>query len=462
MTNPLTILIVDDEYKMQEILKKFFTSSGYNIICASNTREAIGKFSQNNIDLVITDIKMPGKEDGISLVRKIHNADPYLPIVVITAYGNIPTSVLAMKEGAYDYIVKPFDLDEFKIVIERALKTNETQRELKRLREEVEKKYCFSNIIGKSKKMQDIFDTINKISSTSSTVLIYGETGSGKELIAKAIHYNSSHKEAPFICLNCSAIPSTLLESELFGYCKGAFTDAYKDKPGYLELAKGGSIFLDEIGDTEVFLQAKLLRCLEHKKFLPLGGTAERETEVRFIAATNKNLKEKIAEGKFREDLFYRLNVISINIPPLRERKEDIPLLLEYFLSKYQKQFTLSRDALQIFLDYHWPGNVRELENAVERITLLSKDNVISPEDISEDIKKTEDIICYNAPYSNVKEKFLSQFEKNYFSSLLLTHNHDIVKCAKFAKISSRHLYRKIKEYRLDTKNTFGQNLSKN
>lgn len=457
MTSSLTILVVDDEYKMQEILKKFFTTCGYNIICASNVREAIGKFSQNNIDLVITDLKMPGKEDGISLIKKIHIEDPFCPIVVITAYGNIPTSVSAMKEGAYDYIVKPFDLDEFKIVIERALKSNQTQRELKLLREEVEKKYCFSNIIGKSKKMQDIFETISKISSTFATVLIYGETGCGKELIAKAIHYNSSRKEKPFICLNCSAIPSTLLESELFGYCKGAFTDAYKDKPGYLELAKGGSIFLDEIAEMEMSLQAKLLRCLEHKKFLPLGGTAEREVEVRFIAATNKNLKEKIAEGKFREDLFYRLNVINIPIPPLRERREDIPLLLEYFLSKCQKQFTLSRDALQIFLDYHWPGNVRELENAVERITLLAKNNIINPEDISLEFKKVErelPFLDYNLPYKKAKDNCLKEFERKYFNYLLQKNNGDIGKSSKSAKISRRYFYMKLGEYSIERKNS--------
>ncbi len=475
-----TILVVDDEIKTQEILKTAFSQEGYQVVTAFNEEEALKRFKESQCSLVITDMRMKKKQGGLELIKEI-KTQKNIPIIVITAYGTVESAVEAMKEGAFDYILKPFNLDEIKIVARRALESTRLTREVQSLRKQLKDKYKFDNIIGKSKKMEDIFELIEQIVESRATVLITGESGTGKELISRAIHYRSSRHNKPFIVVHCTALPETLLESELFGYEKGAFTDAYRDKPGYLELAQGGTLFLDEIGDMSPPLQAKLLRVLESLEFIRLGGRETIRVELRFIAATNQDLKEKIKEKTFREDLFYRLNVVPINLPPLRERKEDIPLLVEHFLNKFNLSavpgkgqasqdkkdkvdsakelgragqslgIKLSLPALNLILNYDWPGNVRELENTLERCVLLSKGKTITPEDLPEEIRGSHPKIWSDStllalPYHQA----LSSFEKRYLTETLRKTGGNISRAAEMTGVKRQHLQRKVKEYSIN------------
>ncbi len=371
------VLVVDDEKSMCDFLEIMLKKEGYDVKTATDPKEALDLIEREPYHLVLTDVRMP-EVDGFQILKKVKDVQPETLVIMITAYGSPEGAVEAMKQGAYDYITKPFRVDEVKLIIRKALERYTLWEENRRLRQEVEGRYRFWNIIGKSPKMQQVFDLIEKVSQTKVNVLIVGESGTGKELVAKAIHYNGPRKNRPFVALNCAAIPETLLESELFGYVKGAFTGAATTKRGLLEVADGGTIFFDEVGDLPPLLQAKLLRVIQEREFKRLGGTTDIKVDLRIIAATNQNLEEKIKKGEFREDLFYRLNVIQIKLPPLRERKEDIPLLAQYFLEKYSKELGkemegFSPEAMELLLQYHYPGNVRELENIIERsITLES------------------------------------------------------------------------------------------
>jgi len=369
------ILVADDEQSMREFLDIMLKKEGYKVSLASNGEEAV-KFIDNDLfDLVLLDIRMP-KLDGISTLKKIKAIAPETVVIMITAYASADTAIKAMKEGAYDYITKPFKVEEIKLIINNALEKKNLQKENILLKQVVRDRYHLGNIIGQSPKMVALYDLLEKVSPTKTNILITGESGTGKELVAKAIHYNSPRKEKPFVILNCGAIPEPLIESELFGHMKGAFTDAIATKKGLFEVADEGTIFLDEISELPLLMQVKLLRVLQDKEFKRVGGTEDIRVDVRIISATNKDLEEEVREKHFREDLFYRLNVIQIKLPPLRERKDDIPILANHFLKKYSEELNknilkISPETLQILFHYEYPGNVRELQNIIERAVAL-------------------------------------------------------------------------------------------
>ena len=376
------ILIVDDEQSMLDFLSLMLKKEGYKIITADNGYKAREIIKQEELDLIISDIKMSGI-DGIELLKITKEIIPDATVILITAYASTKTAIQALKLGAYDYISKPFDIDELKIIIEKALEKKRLTEEVDYLKKELRKKHSFANIIGKSKSMMEIFQLIEKVATSNSTVLICGGSGTGKELVARAIHYNSPRQGGKFVSLNCGALPQDLLESELFGYMRGAFTGAVSNKEGLFETAHKGTILLDEISEMPPAMQVKLLRVLQEKNIRRLGGTEEIKIDTRVIASTNKELHKLVEKGAFREDLFYRINVIQIQIPPLRERKEDILPLAEHFLQKYCYEMgktikSLDEEARDCFLKYRWPGNVRELENAIEAAVALTSGPIIS------------------------------------------------------------------------------------
>ncbi len=381
------LLIVEDEPGMNEILRILLESDGYNVKSAMDGEEGIELLKKDIFDLVITDIKMPGV-DGFEVLRKAKELSPDTLVIMVTAFGTTESAIEAMKLGAYDYIHKPFKIDEIRIVVNKALEKRGLRRELEVLREKIRTTYRLENIIGKSAAMQGLFNIIPKIAQSTSSVLITGESGCGKELVARAIHNLSPRAGKAFVAINCATLPEGLLESELFGYMKGAFTGATHNKEGLFEIAHDGSIFLDEIGEMPFGIQAKILRVLEAGTFRRLGGTNDINVDVRVIAATNKDLKKAIKSGDFREDLFYRLNVVPLRIPPLRERREDIPLLVEHFLKKFRAGRTrFSPDAIGVLMGYSWPGNVRELENVIERLILLTEHEIIEPGDLPPELR---------------------------------------------------------------------------
>jgi two-component system response regulator PilR (NtrC family) len=381
------ILVADDEQSMREFLEIMFKKEGYHVSLASNGEEVLKLAEKEIFDLVLLDIRMP-RLDGISALKKIKALSPETIVIMITAYASADTAIKAMKEGAYDYITKPFKLDEIKLIIKNALEKKNLQRENILLKQVVRDRYHFDNIIGQSSKMIVLYELLEKVAPTKTNILITGESGTGKELVAKAIHYNSPRKDKPFVTLNCGAIPEALIESELFGHMKGAFTDAIATKKGLFELADEGTIFLDEISELPLLMQVKLLRVLQDREFKRVGGTEDIRVDVRIISATNKDLEEGVREKRFREDLFYRLNVIQIKIPPLREKREDIPLLTTHFLKKYSEELNknisgISPEALRILLGYDYPGNVRELQNIIERAVALEITQELSAQNLS-------------------------------------------------------------------------------
>jgi two-component system NtrC family response regulator len=381
-----TILIVDDEKNYLVVLEALLSPEGYEIITADNARSALRLIEESDLDLVLTDMKMPGVS-GMELMEQCKKINPEVPVIMMTAYGTIEMAVEAMKKHAYDYITKPFQNEELKVTIKKALENYRLIKENRRLSEALSEKHKFSNMIGRSKPMLRIYDLIGKVAYSKASVLITGPSGTGKELIAKAIHYESPRKNRPFISVNCGALTETLLESELFGHEKGAFTGAVALKKGRFELADGGTLFLDEIGEMPPSLQVKLLRVLQEMEFERVGGTRSLRVDVRVLSASNRNLKETVAEGRFREDLFYRLNVIHIEVPPLRERPEDIRLLVNHFIDKYRRtsgeeKIELSPEVWKAFYAYRWPGNVRELENVIERAVVLNSEGVIHQRDL--------------------------------------------------------------------------------
>jgi len=438
------ILVVDDEAPIREMIKKGLSQmGGFNVEVAPNGLEAIEKLEKEIFDLVLTDLMMP-EMDGLELLKTIKGTRPEIMVIMMTAYGSIETAVEAMKIGANDYITKPIDLNELLIHISKVQKESILLRENRLLRMEVRKKFEFSNIIGKSKKMQEVFSLIEKVAPGSSTVMIYGGSGTGKELVAKAIHYNSPRADRPFIPFNCGAIPETLVESELFGHTKGAFTGAIQAKRGLFEEANGGTLFLDEISSILPSVQVKLLRVLQEKEVMKVGSTERTKVDARMIAATNENLEENMKQGKFREDLFYRLHVFPISLPDLKERKEDIPLLAYYFLDRYSKEAKkeikgISKGAMKLLLEYHWPGNVRELENTIERAVIMTDQDYLVPNDFPKDlIEGFSEMIK-----RGVKDrKSLDDIKSEYIIEILKEVGGNKRIASEILKVNPRTLYR--------------------
>ncbi len=383
------ILVVDDEINMQVVLRAMLKKEGYEVFTAPDGREALKVLADDDIDVVITDLKMPNL-DGMGLLERVAADYPAVPVIMITAHGTVATAVDALKKGAFDYVTKPFEQDELKNVVLKAIKTRRlSDEEFVAGADEIDR----YGIVGASEPMQEIFETIKRVAPTTTTILISGETGTGKELIANAIHINSPRKDNPFIKINCAAIVETLMESELFGYEKGAFTGAVVTKPGRFELAHKGTLFLDEVGELSKEMQVKLLRVIQEQTFERVGGLRTIKVDVRLITATNRNLFQDVKEGRFREDLFYRLNVLPIQLPALRERRDDIPVLISYFVDRFRKKLGreiqgLEEDVLDLFVNYDWPGNIREMENLLERLVLMARGQTIAMADVPEEIRQ--------------------------------------------------------------------------
>jgi DNA-binding NtrC family response regulator len=380
------ILVVDDEMIVCESCQRILEEEGYEVDISLSGREAFEKMKRNPFDIVITDLKMPGI-DGMEVLRTFRRDYPDAIVIMITGFSTVETAVEAMKLGAFDYIPKPFTPDEVSVVVKKAIEKKSLMLENIYLRQELQEKYGFHNIVGKSKKMQEIYRVIAKVASTDSTVLIYGQSGTGKELIARAIHFNSPRREKQFVPVDCAVLSENLLESELFGHVRGSFTGAISTKPGLFEVADGGTVFLDEIGNISLAIQAKLLRVLQEREFTPVGGTKAKRVDIRLIAATNKDLEKMIKEESFREDLYYRLNIVPVHLPSLKERQEDIPLLAVHFLRKYSEEMGktikgFSPEAMEKLVNYGWPGNVRELENVIERMVVMIEDEMVRPEHV--------------------------------------------------------------------------------
>ena len=457
-----TILVVDDELSMREFLKILLEKEGYRILTAANGAEAIDIAAIDSIDLVVSDIRMPGI-NGLELLAILKEKNPGLPVIMITAFASPDDAVSAMKNGAFDYITKPFNVDEIKDVIRSA-----TSQSIDKFSENYPDD--FPEIIGQGSEMLKIFDLIKRIAPTPANILIYGESGTGKELVAKAIHKHSRAADNPFVPITCSAIPESLLESELFGHVKGSFTGAIADKAGLFQQADSGTAFLDEIGELTPIIQTKLLRVLQEREFMPVGSTKTKQVNVRIIAATNRNLEDEIIEGNFREDLYYRLAVVPIRVPPLRERKEDVPLLVKHFLEKYSKIMgkdvqTISSYGLEVLMEYDFPGNVRELENIIERGVALESSNIILPESLilslhkkklSGTSAKDQSEALFTAAHSEEElfergmEDILIDVEKEMIKYALKKSGNSKMGAAELLKISFRSLRYKTKKYGID------------
>lgn len=449
------ILIVDDEKALRVALCNILQDEGFEIMEAEDGKIALEMMRDHRPNLVITDLKMP-RVDGMKLLKRVKEIDSQIPVIIVTAYGSSTTAIDAIKHGAYDYITKPFDLDEVVLTVKRALAHEALAMEVQSLKDELTEKYRMDNIIGNSSQMQKIYKTIGRVAETKATVLIQGESGTGKELVANAIHYNSLNKRGPFIKINCAALPESLLESELFGHEKGAFTGAVSARKGRFEMAHTGTIFLDEIGEMSPMLQSKLLRVLQDQTFERIGGNQTVQVDLRIIAATNKKLEESVKKGEFREDLYYRLNVVFIQIPPLRERKEDIVLLTEYFLHKYGSEakfptIRISQAAFDLLKNCDWPGNVRELENVIERAVVFSGGQTITPEHLPITLRPDKDSpVNYSPESENFHFKdIISDVEKNLIIKALNKANWNRSQAAQILDINRKLLYSKMKEYNI-------------
>jgi DNA-binding NtrC family response regulator len=447
------ILIVDDELGVRDSLRMIFKKD-YHVTVAGNSSEAWEKVQNEEPDLIFLDIIMPGK-DGMEILKEIRQIQPLTPVVMLTATKTVKTAVEAMKLGAYDYITKPFDIEELRMIAQKALESRDLKRDNMRLQGEVEERYRFDNIIGKSKEMRDIYSTIRQIAEKNSTVLIHGESGTGKELVARAIHYNSLRKDKPFEAVNCAAIPDTLIESELFGHEKGAFTDAQNRRIGHFELAHQGTLFLDEVSELSLPTQAKILRALQEREFTRVGGGKTINVDVRLISATNKNLEELMSRGSFRSDLYYRINVVPLTIPPLRQRKEDILLLVQHFLDKHagRGKRRVSPEAMDILMAYEWPGNVRELENVIERIVVLTNAEAIGPAELPPNLKTTSRVEMIKQEVLDGRISFEDaerDFEKDIIIDALKKSNYVQTKAADLLGISRRILKYKMDKYGIE------------
>ncbi|MEP7342153.1 MAG: sigma-54 dependent transcriptional regulator [Acidobacteriota bacterium] len=440
------ILIVEDEDLMRGILAGMLADAGFRVIEAASGEQAIELFAAESPGLTITDIAL-GRMDGIELLDRIKQLDGEAMVIMITAFSSVETAIAALRKGAYDYITKPFINEDILQTVRNAMRQRELFRENRYLRRELKQRYNFDSIIGRSDALTGIFRLIEKIASAPGSVLILGESGTGKELIAKAIHYNSPRADAPVIAINCAALPENLLESELFGYVKGAFTGAHANKMGLFKAADGGTLFLDEIGEMPPPLQAKLLRALQEREFIPLGATKPVTFDARIIAATNRNLEEEIATGRFREDLFYRLSVFSLTLPPLRERREDIPLLVRFFVEKFSRALNtpaklVSDEAMQAMINYDWRGNVRELQNAIERAVTLSDEQI----ELAHLPQKIRDVTMAIRDLTG-QTLTLDELERRYIFETLDRVGDDKVRAAELLGIDLSTLYRKLKRY---------------
>ncbi len=441
------ILVVDDEDIIRESISFILQKEGYTVVVAENGSVAYQKVQEEPYDLVISDIEMPEMK-GIELLEKIVRLNLQTSVIMITAYGSLETAIRALRAGAADYLLKPLDFDELTVKVARVFQIKELVNENQLLKHELHRQYDFSNIIGKSKKMENIFRMIRAVSETESTVLITGNSGTGKELVAKAIHFNSKRKNKPFIAVNCGAISETLIESELFGHKKGSFTGATYDKEGFIKAADEGTLFLDEVSEMPLNLQVKLLRVLQEKEFIPVGHTSPVKVNVRFIASTNRKLTDEIEKGKFREDLYYRLNVIEIRLPSLRERKDDIPLLADHFLNKYRREMSknikgFDHSAIRALMNHDWKGEVRELENVVERAVIFAGSDYISVDDLPEVILSQRG---YSSASMGSLEDFMRKVERDFIVRVLEDNDYDKDKVAKALNLGLSTLYRKIKE----------------
>jgi DNA-binding NtrC family response regulator len=416
------ILIIEDEATLASSLKRVFQKEGYEVTASGSAEDGLGLLEEGFYDLVITDIVLPGMS-GIELLKRIRERQPEIVVIIITAYGSMETAVEALRAGAYDYVVKPVLHEEIKQIIRNAFRQNALKTENVLLKKQIEKEYAFGNIIGSGSAVRKIMNEVKKIANAKSNVLLLGETGTGKELIARAIHYNSNRAELPFIPINCTAIPETLMESELFGHVKGAFTGAVTSKKGLFEEAHSGTVFLDEIGDLSLTLQAKLLRVLEDQQIRPVGSTRSIKVDLRFVCATNRNLQEFVHESKFREDLFYRINAITINIPPLRERMDDIEELVRYFIEKYSVESSkqvagIEQKALDCLKQYSWPGNIRELQNIIERAVLITDSDTITSDHLPDNfMQKKEKVFLFDEAPLTIDEyaqKFILNNQESY------------------------------------------------
>lgn len=449
------ILVVDDDVRMALILRKVLEREGYNVDTASSGGEAVAKSQGGNLDLIITDIRMPGI-NGLQVLERIKANNYDVPVILMTAFGSIDAAVESMKKGAYHYIPKPFKMELLLPIVKAALRERKLQLELAHLRQQVTKEFRFSNIIGKSPGMQEVFSLISKLAKTTSTVMIYGKSGTGKELVARALHFNSSRRDKAFVAFNCAALPETLLETELFGHAKGAFTDAKFAKKGLFLEADGGTLFLDEIGDMPMSIQSKLLRAVQEREVRPVGENKDIQVDVRLIAATHHGGESLVRDGRMREDLYFRLNVVSIKLPELKNRKEDIPLLVKHILKNYaaktqKKILSISNEAIRSLMEYDWPGNVRELENVLERAVVLTEEPVIQPENLPDALRFSP----YPPGERGIKApevpvlSSLEDLEKKHIQHILLITGGNQSEAAKILGIDRRTLYRKIRGYNL-------------
>ena len=444
------LLIVEDEETLCESLKRVLVKDGYEVDTVGSAEAALLKIEETAYDLIISDIILPGI-DGIELLRRIREKLPDQIVIIVTAYASIETAVGALRAGAYDYVIKPIIHEEIKRVVRNALKERSLKAENVILRKQIEQRYDFENIVGQGQGILSLIAEVKKIADSRSNVLLLGETGTGKELIARALHYNSSRQEKPFVPINCSAIPENLLESELFGYIKGAFTGAVASKRGLFEEADGGTVFLDEIGDLSQQLQAKLLRVIDDHEIRPLGGVNSKKVDIRTIAATNRDIVRSVQEGAFREDLYYRINVVTIKLPPLRERKEDIAVLARHFLEKYSHELGktvkyIDDSALKLLMDYNWPGNVRELQNIIERGVLITESNTIFPEHLSEGLKTSKTFLSESLGSALSIEAYTKEFILNY------QHDCTEQKLADMLGITRKSLWEKRKKWGMGRK----------
>jgi two-component system response regulator AtoC len=447
MKNKAKILVVDDEAIIRDSLREWLNDAGYEVLTAENGAKALETIKREEPRIVIADLVMPGM-DGIELMKRAKQVSPNIEIIITTAYGSIPTAITAIREGAYDYIQKPFCPERTEILIEKLVERQRLIEENLSLHQKLEERYRFENIIAKSSRMQQVIEAIKVVATSNATVLITGETGTGKELVARAIHSQSPRRGKPFVAVSCAALPESLLESELFGHEKGSFTGAYAQKKGKFEFADRGTLFLDEIGEMSANIQVHLLRVLEEKEFSRVGGNELTKVDVRVISATNREIKEAVAKGQFREDLYYRLNVVNIELPPLRERREDIPLLAQLFLKKFalenNKEISgFSAEATDFLLRYDWPGNVRELENAIERAVILAQKPVIGIDDLPQQTLVARSITL---------EKNLRQVEKNHIMNVLAQTRGNYTEAAKALGISRMTLYNKARAYGVNVK----------
>ncbi|TLD41142.1 MAG: sigma-54 dependent DNA-binding response regulator [Candidatus Jettenia ecosi] len=443
------ILVIDDDPSILEVIQMRLRSFGYRITIAMNGNEAKRALSTISFNLAIVDLRL-ADENGIELMEEILGSYQKIPVIILTAHGSIETAVEAMRKGAYSYLTKPFNNEELSLHIKNALEKQKLTKEIEHLKNQLGDQHSFRHIIGNNKRMQEIFEQISKIAKTNCTVSIYGESGTGKELIAKAIHHNSNRSKNPFIATNCGAIPESLLENELFGHIRGAYTDAHESKEGLFTQADGGTIFLDEISTTSPALQVKLLRVLQEREIKPVGSTKSIKVNVRVIVASNIDLQKAVNNGTFREDLFYRIHVVPIYIPPLRERKDDIALLATYFMTGFCK--LLKKDikgftpaAIQRMLLYDWPGNIRELQNKVEHAVIMTNKTLITPEDLFTDVNLKN---TFNS-YKDAKERF----EREYVESLLKISKGNVTSASKMAKRYRADIYKLIKKYNINTEN---------